>query len=43
MEAFKKEGVDFKEVLLDGDHYFSDKRIVLIKEILKWLQDEKNT
>ncbi|APM38942.1 alpha/beta hydrolase family protein [Clostridium kluyveri] len=38
VEALEKERVDFKEVLLDGDHCFSDKRIVLTKEILKWLQ-----
>lgn len=41
VESFKKERVDFKDVLIDADHCFCDKKITLAKEILKWLHDEK--
>lgn len=40
LECLKKEKVSVRDILLDANHSFSDKKIALAQEILSWLEDE---
>ncbi|MCI1944348.1 alpha/beta hydrolase family protein [Clostridium luticellarii] len=40
-KVLEEKDIDVREVILDGDHSFSAKRIVLAKEVLSWLHEQK--
>ncbi|CAB1248256.1 MULTISPECIES: alpha/beta hydrolase family protein [unclassified Clostridium] len=42
VQSLKKQKVDLKEIILDGDHSFVSRRITLAKEVLKWLEEQKS-